>query len=68
MSLVGLLVFVIILGLVLYLVQLLLADLPIAEPFRTIAYVLVILIAIIVLLDQVGWLGGIGAHCGRLVC
>lgn len=57
MTLVGLLIFVIIFGLIFYLVQMLLAALPIAAPFKTVAYCLLLLIAIIFLLDQVGYLG-----------
>lgn len=68
MSLIGLLVAVIVLGLVFYLVSLLINMLPLPPPFKQVALILLILIAIIILLDYSGFLGGIGAHCGRLVC
>jgi hypothetical protein len=64
MSLVGLLVFIIVLGLVFWLVQMLLAQLPMPQPFKTAALCVLILIAIIVLLDWSGILGGV--NLGRL--
>lgn len=54
MTLIGLLVVVIILGLIVYLVQLL----PLPAPFKTVAMVLVILVAIVWLCEQAGFLGG----------
>lgn len=50
MSLIGLLVVVIILGLLLYVVQML----PIPQPFKNAAIVIVVLIAIIFLLGLIG--------------
>ncbi len=55
MSLIGLLVAVIVIGLLLYLVSIL----PIQAPFKTIAYVVVVLIAIVWLL---GGLSGSPIH------
>lgn len=52
MSLVGLLIFVIIVGLLLYLIQVL----PLQPPFKTVAYVILVIIAIFWLL------GGVGGH------
>lgn len=67
MSLIGLLVAVIVLGLVFYLAWLLINMLPLPQPFKTVALVILILIAIIVLLDYSGLLaGGIGLRSGRL--
>jgi len=53
-SLVGLLIVVIVLGLLIYCVQLL----PLPAPFKTIALVIVILIAIVWLLNASGILSG----------
>lgn len=50
MSLIGLLVFVIIVGLLIYLVRLL----PLPDPFRTIAYVILVIIAILWLVSALG--------------
>jgi len=49
MSLVGLLVVVIIIGLVLWLIQ----QLPLEQPFKTVALVLIVLIAIVWLLGGI---------------
>jgi hypothetical protein len=60
-SLIGLLVAVIVIGLIVYLVTLL----PLPAPFKTIAMVLVILIAIIWLVSGTGVFGGglyLGGH------
>lgn len=46
MTLIGLLIFVIVIGLLLYLIQVL----PIQPPFKTIAYVVLVIIAIVWLL------------------
>lgn len=54
MSLVGLLVLVIILGLILYLVQLL----PLPAPFKMIAQAIVILVAIVWLAEGIGLFSG----------
>ncbi len=56
MSLIGLLIAVIVIGLLLYLVSIL----PIQAPFKTVAYILVVLIAIVWLLG-----GGGGVHLLR---
>lgn len=50
MSLIGLLVVIVVLGLIYYLVTLL----PLPEPFKKVAVVLFIVIAILVLLSMVG--------------
>lgn len=63
MSLVGLLVFIIVAGLIFYLSWLLINMLPLPPPFKTAALCVLILIAIIVLLDMTGVLGG-GLGCG----
>lgn len=55
MSLIGLLIFVIVVGLLLYLIQVL----PIQPPFKTVAYVLLVIIAVIWLL---GGLAGSPIH------
>jgi hypothetical protein len=55
MTLINLLIFVIILGLVCYLFSFL----PIPEPFRTVAIVLAIIILILVLSQQLGWVSGL---------
>lgn len=52
MTLIGLIVVVIVLGLLLYLVE----SLPLASPFKLAARVLIILIAILYLLSAVGLL------------
>lgn len=54
MSLIGLLVLVIILGLLIYIVQLI----PLPPPFKTIAMIVVCLIAIVWLCESFGVLGG----------
>lgn len=54
MSLIGFLVLVIIIGLLVYLVQLL----PLPPPFKTVAMVIVILVCIVWLLNSTGMLGG----------
>lgn len=59
--LISLLIAILVIGLLVYLVQML----PIPDPFRTVAIVVVVLIAIIWLLES---FGGFGAHCGRLIC
>lgn len=61
MSLVGLLVAIIILGLVFYLVWILINMLPLPPPFKQVALIVLILIAILVLLDETGLIGsGLG--------
>lgn len=50
MDLISLLILVIVLGLLLYVVGLL----PLPAPFRTVAYVIVVLIAIVYLLSALG--------------
>jgi hypothetical protein len=60
MSLIGVLVVVIIIGLLLWLVQ----QLPIAQPFKQIAMVVLIVICIIWLLSMLGGVGDL--HIGRL--
>lgn len=62
--LISILIFCIVLGLLYYLVTLL----PLPDPFKTIALVVVILIAIIWLLDSFGGLNLGATHCGRLFC
>ncbi len=57
MSLLGLLIFLIVAGLVFYLAWLLINMLPLPQPFKTAALCVLILIAIIVLVDQTGVLG-----------
>lgn len=49
MSLVGLLIFVIIVGLLLYLIQVL----PLQPPFKTVAYVILVIIAVLWLLGGI---------------
>lgn len=56
MSLIGLLVFIIIVGLLYWLVTLL----PLPQPFKTIALVILILFCIIWLLSSTGLIGGLG--------
>lgn len=55
MSLIGLLVLVLILGLLYWLIQLL----PIPEPFKKIALVILILICVLWLLSALGLIGGL---------
>lgn len=57
MTLVGLLILLIVGGVVFYLCWLLINMLPIAQPFKTAALCVLILIAILVLLDHTGLLG-----------
>lgn len=56
MSLLGLLVVIIVIGLIIWLVQLL----PIAQPFKNIALVIAVLICIIWLLSATGLVSGLG--------
>lgn len=51
--LISLLIVVIILGLIVYLIQML----PIEQPFKTIALAIVILVAVLYLLHSIGWNG-----------
>jgi predicted membrane-bound dolichyl-phosphate-mannose-protein mannosyltransferase len=60
---IGLLIAVIVLGVICYIIQIL----PIAQPFKTIAWLLVALIFIVWLLESFGTLGlGHFGGCGRL--
>lgn len=61
--LIGLLFVCIVLGLLYYLVTLL----PLPPPFKTIALVVVILIAIIWVMENLGGLGPL-IRCGKLIC
>jgi len=56
MSLIGLLIFVIILGLIFWVIGMI----PIPAPFKTIAYVVLAVIILIYLLEMLGALGPIG--------
>lgn len=56
MDLVGLLVLVLVFGLLFWLVQ---SVLPLPPPFKTVAIVILCIILILVLLDQVGYLGAL---------
>lgn len=60
MSLIGLLILIIVLGIVFYLLWLLINMLPLPQPFKTAALCVLILIAILVLLGETGILGGAG--------
>lgn len=66
MSLVGLLIFIIVAGLIFYLAWMLVNLLPLPAPFKTAALCVLILIAIIVLLDMTGVLSGAGGPALRL--
>lgn len=58
MSLVGLLIFIIVAGLIFYLAFMLVNMLPLPQPFKTAALCVLILIAILVLVEQTGFLAG----------
>jgi hypothetical protein len=61
--LISLLIAVLVIGLLIWLVQLL----PLPDPFKTIAMVIVVIIAILWLLQS--FAPGLGIHCGgRLIC
>lgn len=62
MSLISLLVVLLLLGAVLYCIQLL----PLPHPWKTIVLVLVVVIAVVYLLQALGALGGSGLHVGPL--
>lgn len=72
MSIIGLIVLLLVMGVLLWAAQRILAVIPIVEPFRTIVYVLVVLLAVFVLLDAFGlWpaAGGLSLGCiGRRIC
>jgi hypothetical protein len=51
MDLIGLLISIIIIGLVFWLIYWLIGMLPLPEPFKTVAYVILVLIAVIYLLS-----------------
>lgn len=62
--LVSLLIAVLVIGLLVWLVQML----PLPEPFKTIAIAIIIVICIIWLLTGFGGYVTPGVHCGRLIC
>ncbi len=63
-GLVGLIVTVIIIGVLIWGAQRILKVIPVAEPFRTIAYVLIVVLAVLLLVDAFGlWPGAL--HLGR---
>lgn len=62
--LISILILCLVLGLLYYLVQML----PLPPPFKQVALVVIIVIAIIWLLESFGGGLGFGAHCGRLIC
>lgn len=61
--LISLLIAVLVIGLLIWLIQML----PLPDPFKTIAMVIVVIIALLWLLQGFG--PGLGVHCnGRLIC
>ena len=62
--LVSLLIAILVIGLLVWLVQML----PLPEPFKTVAVAIIIVVCIIWLLQGFGGYVGPGVHCGRLIC
>jgi predicted membrane channel-forming protein YqfA (hemolysin III family) len=60
MPFLGIIVALIVIGVLIWAAQRILAVTPIAEPFRTVIYVLLVLMAVFILLDMFGLLGGTG--------
>jgi predicted membrane channel-forming protein YqfA (hemolysin III family) len=63
---IGLIVILIVVGVLIWAAQRILAVLPVAEPFKTVIYVLIVLLAVFFLLDALGLLpsgfGNLGLH------
>lgn len=57
-SLIGLLVALVLIGLLFWAAQRILSVIPLAEPFKTIVYVLLVVFAVLVCLDLFGLLPG----------
>lgn len=67
----GIIVLLIVVGVLIWAAQKILAVLPVAEPFKTIIYVLIVVFSVFFILDAFGFLGtgfGIGGGCLRLRC
>ena len=55
---ISIIVVLIVVGVLIWAAQRILAVLPVAEPFKTIIYVLIVVLAVFALLDILGFLGG----------
>lgn len=65
MSIIGLIIALVVIGVLIWAVQSILAVLPVAEPFKTVIYVLIVVLAVFILLNYLGFLGGsLGLGCG----
>jgi hypothetical protein len=61
---IGLIVLLIVVGVLIWAAQTILGVLPVAEPFRTIIYVLIVLFAVFFILQAFGLWGGGGLSLG----
>lgn len=65
MSIIGLIIALVVIGVLIWAAQSILAVLPVAEPFKTVIYVLIVVLAVFILLNATGLLGGsLGLGCG----
>lgn len=65
-TLIALAVAVLIIGVLVWAAKTILGVIPVAEPWKTIAYVLIVVISVFVLLHLLGLLGGTGLRVGNL--
>jgi hypothetical protein len=65
-TIISLIVVLIVVGVLIWAAQKILAVIPIAEPFKTVIYVLIVVLAVFVLLHLLGFLGGTGLRLGNL--
>lgn len=66
-SFLGLLAVLVILGVIIWGAQRILAVIPIAEPFRTVIWVVLVIAAVFICLSVLGLLpSGLGFHSGRV--
>ncbi len=63
MPLLGLIVVIILIGLLVWAATRILAVIPVAEPFKTIAYVLIVVVSVLIALSYLGLVPG-EAGCG----
>lgn len=64
-TIITIIVALIVIGVLIWAAQKILAVIPVAEPFKTIIYVLIVVLAVFLCLDILGLLGG-GPHVIRL--